>query len=140
MSCWMYKKKCLERSPEGYYGFIYCITDDAGKKYWGKKAFSHKRKRRLSKKARQGRLTRIEVSQVDSKWLNYWGSSKPFLDYIKSRGSTEGFAREIVKLCKDKQSLSYWEMATLVDNEVLFRDDTWNGCIGGKYYKTKIHK
>jgi hypothetical protein len=138
--CWMYKKKCLEKSPEGYYGFVYVITDDQGKKYWGKKAFSHKRKRRLSKKARQGRLTRIEVLQVDSKWLNYWGSCKGLLDYIKERGNTDGFTREVIKLCKDKASLTYWETVTLIDNEILFRADTWNGNILGKFFRGKVHK
>ena len=138
--CWMFKKKCLEKAPDGYYGFIYCITDDQGKKYWGKKAFSHKQKRRLSKKARMGRLTRVEVKQVDSKWINYWGSCRDLLEYISLRGSTEGFTREVIKLCKDKASLTYWETVTLIDNEVLFRDDTWNGNILGKFFKNKIHK
>lgn len=140
MSCWMYKKRCLEESPDGYYGFIYVITDDQGRKYYGKKAFSHKRKRRLSKKARQGRLTRIEIKEVDSNWINYWGSCKPLLEYIKQRGSTQGFTREVIKLCHDKQSLTYWEMATMVDQEVLFRDDCWNGNILSKFFKGKITK
>src|SRR5688572_16831905 len=122
--CWQYKKKCLETAPEGYYGFVYVITDDNGKKYWGKKAFLHRKKIKLSKKAKL--LTprkRFSITNGDSKWLDYWGSCKELLEYILVRGGTTGFTREVIKLCKDRQSLTYWETAILIDNEVLFRTD-----------------
>lgn len=138
--CWTFRGKCLEKAPDGYYGFVYCITDDQGKKYWGKKAFNHTVRRKLSQKDRIGTRKRIKVETVDSKWLGYWGSSKMLLDYIATLGSTEGFTREVVKLCRDRQSLTYWELVTLIDNKVLFRDDSWNGNILGKFFKGKIHK
>lgn len=138
--CWTYQGKCLEKAPDGWYGFVYCITDDQGKKYWGKKAFSHRVKKTLSKRARVGTRKRVKVEQVDSKWLGYWGSSKQLLEYINDRGSTEGFRRDIVKLCEDRQSLTYWELTTLIMNGVLFRDDTWNGNILGKFFKGKVHE
>lgn len=138
-NCWIHEGNCLENPPDGYYGFIYMIIDDTGKRYWGKKAFAHKRKTKLSKKARVGTRKRVQIKEVDSKWLSYWGSSKPLLEYIKERGSTDGFQRFIVKLCKDRQSLTYWELATLVENKVLFRDDCWNGNILSKFFKNKIH-
>ena len=44
-NCWIYKNKCLENPPEGYYGYSYLITDILNKKiYVGKKAFTHKKK------------------------------------------------------------------------------------------------
>lgn len=138
-NCWHYKGKCLEEPPSGFYGFIYCITDDKGKKYWGKKAFSHRKKTRLSKKARKITRKRVKITSVDSKWLSYWGSSKPLLEYISKNGS-KGFKREIIKLCKDRQSLAYWELAILIEQKVLFRDDCWNGNIAGRYFKNKIHE
>lgn len=140
MSCWLYNKKCLETPPEGYYGFIYLITDDKGKKYWGKKAFTHKTKTKLSKKARIGTRKKYNIGTKDSQWSKYWGSCKPLLAYISERGGTQGFKREIIKLCKDRQSLAYHEMKTLVDNNVLFRDDCWNGNVCAKYFKTNIHE
>lgn len=136
--CWKYKGKCLETPPEGFYGYIYVITDDKGKKYFGKKAFSHRKKTKLSKKARKVTRKRIKISSVDSGWLDYWGSCKPLLEYISENG-TKGFKREIIKLCKDRQSLAYWEISTLITEKVLFRDDTWNGNISGRYFKNKIH-
>ena len=140
--CWMQNGVCMEHAPEGYYGFIYCITDDKGRKYWGKKAFNHKRKTRLSKKAKLLAKTRKtwEIKQADSKWLSYWGSCRELLAYIAERGNTDGFTREVIKLCRDRASLSYWEVVTLIENEVLFSDNTWNGNIAGKYFRGKIHK
>ena len=49
------------------------------------------------------------------------------------------FKREILKLCKDKTNLSYWELVVQIYNNVLFID-TWNSNIGGKYFKGKIHE
>ncbi len=136
---WYYKGKPITSVPEGYIGFVYCITDDTGKKYWGKKAFTHKSKTKLSKKARVGTRKRYNIGTKDSQWLKYWGSSKPLLEYIKTSGTSK-FKREILMLCRDRQSLAYWEMVTLVENKVLFRDDCWNGNVCAKYFRGKIHK
>jgi len=138
MSCWLYKGKCLEVPPRGYYGFTYVITDDTGKKYYGKKAFSHRRKTKLSRKAQKIYGKRIKIEQVDSKWLNYWGSSKPLLEYIKSKG-TKDFKREVIKLCKDKSSLTYWETSLLFEKKVMF-EDSWNGHILSRFFKGRVKK
>jgi hypothetical protein len=140
INCWKFKGDCLNVPPSGFYGFIYCITDDQGREYFGKKAFAHRRKTKLSKKARQGTRKRIKIEEVDSKWLNYWGSCKPLLEYIETRGGTKGFTRTILKLCKDKQSLTYWEVHYLTQNNVLFRTDTWNSNILSRFFKGKIHQ
>lgn len=140
--CWIYQGECLETPPEGFYGFIYKITDNLGKVYFGKKAFEHNQKKVISKKARKesGTRKRIEKVKKDSGWLTYYGSSKPFLEYLDEFPNRRDMCkREIVKFCKDKASLSYWEMVIMVRENVLFRDDCWNGNISGKYFKGKIH-
>lgn len=139
--CWMFKGDCLKRQPDAGYGFIYVITDDQGKKYYGKKAFIHKKKTTLSKRTRAKLKTRARyrISYEDSKWLDYWGSCKPLLEYIKERGGTHGFKREIITICANRSSLAYWEVATLIENKVLFREDCWNGNVCAKYFKGKIH-
>lgn len=139
----MYGGVCLETPPDGYYGFIYKITDDQGKVYYGKKAFEHSKKKVISKRARKlsGTRKRIERSKVDSGWMDYWGSSKAFIEYLDQHYHSRNFCtREILMLCKDKASLAYWEMSFLVRENVLFRDDCWNGNISGKYFKGKIHE
>lgn len=141
-NCWIMNGKCLSTPPEGYYGFIYKITDNEGRVYFGKKAFEHNKKTKLSKKARKATRKRISRTKVDSGWLDYYGSSKFLIAYLDEKPNVRyGLCeREIIKLCKDKASLSYWEMVTLVQNNVLFRNDCWNGHISGKYFKGKIHE
>lgn len=136
---WIYKDEPLQEAPSGYYGFVYVISDDKGKLYYGKKAFTHRRKTKLSKKARKETGRRIKVDQKDSGWKDYWGSSKPLLEYIKKRKNTMKFSRTVLKLCRNKASLSYWETHYLFSEYVLFRD-SWNSNILGRYFKNKIHE
>jgi hypothetical protein len=135
---WIYNNKKFS-DPKDYYGFIYKITDDTGKIYIGKKAFTHRTKKKLSKVNRQLTGKRISIQYTDSGWKEYWGSSKPLLEYIDKQG-LKGFRKEILKLCYDKASLAFWEVKYLIDYEVLFREDCWNGNISGKFFKGKIHQ
>lgn len=135
---WIFKKKEIRVAPKGFYGFVYVIIDDKGTPYWGKKAFQHKRKRRLGKKARKSTRKRVVVEHKDSGWKDYWGSCKPLLEYIKKRGSTEGFQRIILKFCKDRQSLSYWETHYLFTEKAIFID-SWNGHVL-RFFKGRIHE
>lgn len=139
-NCWIMNDKCFTSPSKDWYGFIYKITDPYGKVYFGKKAFEHKQKKVLSKKARKlsGTRKRIERTTKDSGWLNYWGSSRPFLEFLESSKCHNFCTREIIKLCKDKSSLAYWEMAIMVQENVLFREDCWNANISGRYFKGKI--
>lgn len=136
---WLYDNKPFDEiDSSGYEGFVYCITDNLGRKYIGKKAFSHRNKVKLSKKARVGTRKRVEIKTKDSGWKDYWGSSKELLAYISEVG-TEGFKREILKLCFNKQSLAYWEAYYMFTLNVLFSDNYWNGNVLGKFFKGKIH-
>lgn len=135
---WTYKGKNVTSPPPGWYGFVYRIIDEKGKVYYGKKAFSHKRKTKLSKKLRRETGKRVRIDQKDSGWQAYFGSCKPLQEHIKARGGTQGFKREILKFCKDKMSLSYWETYYLFKEQVLFKD-TWNGHVL-RFFKGRIHK
>jgi len=143
-NCWLYKGKCLETPPEGYYGYIYLIVTDYNTEneryYIGKKAFTHSSKKRITKKVIKETGTRKRVERVskDSGWLSYYGSCKPLLEHIKGKEHT--VRRYILKLCEDKQSLAYWEAHYLFKNEVLFNDSYWNGNILSKFFKGRISK
>ncbi len=142
-NCWIMDGKCLYDKPEGFVGYIYHIQDDQNRHYWGKKLFEFSKKKILSKKARKesGTRKRIERSKIQSDWLDYWSSSKELLEYIAMANPNKlGFKREIIKLCKNKESLSYWETAILIQNNALFREDCYNGNINGKWFKGKIHE
>ena len=140
-NCWIYNKECILEPIPGYAGFIYRITHydkttNRLKFYYGKKIFLHKKKSKLSKKARGKSRKRVQVKSVDYKWLNYWGSCKPLLEYIKIHG-TSGFRREILYLCKNKSEMSFKETELLFKMDVLYRDDCWNSHIG-HFYKTTV--
>lgn len=139
-NCWLYDGKCLENPPEGYYGFVYRITDYNGDMYLGKKAFTHKRKTKLSKKARKGTRKRVKVTQIDSKWLTYWGSCKPLLQFkaVADEMNMGVFKREIVCLCKTRQELNYRELEVLIKEDVLFKGNYWNGNIMSRFFRGKI--
>lgn len=142
-NCWIYEGKCLEEPPEGYYGFIYCITEKStGKKYWGKKALVHNFKKTISKKARiasDNPKKRIERTTKDSGWKDYFGSCKPLLAYIEEIGEDK-FTREIIKFYPDKQNLAYGELVLLIENKVLFREDCWNKNVLAKFFAGKIYE
>jgi hypothetical protein len=143
---WLFQKKPFlqqdyEKIKEECYGFLYKITAFAEGKYtyyWGRKAFTHTKRSKLSKKARVGTRKRIKVEKIDSKWEVYKGSSKPLLKYLDENPEAL-LIKEIVLFCKTRSDLTYRETELLIDEDVLFRDDCWNGSVGGKWYRGKIN-
>lgn len=119
---WKYKNEPLKKIPENAYGFVYRITDKEGKMYIGKKNFFIKKGKRL----------------VESNWKKYWGSNEELLKKLKNEIYKSACKREILKICYDKISLTYWEMAIMVMDGVLFSDNYYNGNILGKFYKGKV--
>lgn len=140
-NCWMLEgEKCLEFSPS-WYGFVYKITNlDNGWIYIGRKAFEHSQKKTISKKARKlsGSRKRVERVKKDSGWQDYFGSSEYLLKDLEENGYN--CKREILKLCKDKVSLNYHEIVYMIKENVLFRNDCYNGSVGGKWFKNKVHE
>lgn len=124
------------------YGYIYITTNTlTGKFYIGKKAYLHKRKKKLTKKElaeikTRGRKPVYKIEYVDSDWKNYYGSSKELLDDIKLLGK-ENFKVEIIRECKGRKSLSYWEVYYQFFYNVLEKD-TYNGNILGRFYKKDV--
>lgn len=124
------------------YGFIYITTNLlTGRWYIGKKAYSHRRRKKLTKKelaaiTTKGRKPIYKYVDVDSGWKEYFGSSLELKDDIEKYGK-ENFKVEILRECEDKVSLSYWEVYYQMVLEVLFKD-TYNGNIAGKFFKGKI--
>lgn len=137
-NCWFWKNKCLKNPPDGYYGFTYFITDkkNNNKIYVGKKAFTHKSKKVLSKKAKQlpeNKGKRVIRGTKDSGWQNYFGSSKELLEQVKLHGE-HNFKREILEFAVSKSDLTLKEIEAQVKYNVL-RVDSYNLWIGGRVYK-----
>jgi hypothetical protein len=130
---------------EDWYGFVYKITNlKTGKFYIGKKVFFYNKKKKLTKKeiaalpSSPGRKPSSKVIVEESDWKNYWGSSKPLQKDIKELGE-ENFQCQILKLCKTKKQLSYWEIHFQCVNEVLICPGlSYNENISGKYFSKDL--
>ena len=122
---WYYNNELFETTPEEYQGFVYQITElHTNKKYIGKKNFWKPKVLPINKTRKRRVRTRIE-----SDWKEYYSSSNEVCKLVEERGQ-EGFKREILKLCKTKGEMSYYEAKLQFDHNVLFSDDYYNNFIG----------
>lgn len=118
---WMYNDAALETEPDGFVGFVYLITElSTGKKYVGKKLFWKPVYRKVKGKRKK--------SLAPSDWKEYHGSSKNLQEAIEENGK-ENYKREILRLCKTKGEMSYFEAKEQFDRDALIRDDYYNGII-----------
>ena len=141
---WYLDDGSLEIFPEeqinGYYGFVYIITNlETNKFYIGKKAFTHNKKKKLTKKeiaehTGAGRKPTTRVDKVDSGWKLYYGSSKELLADVKLLGEDK-FERVIRKFAKNKKQLTFFELEEQIIHGVLFNDNSYNDNIAGKYFR-----
>ena len=141
---WHLDDGSLEIFPEdqinGYYGFVYIITNlKTNKFYIGKKAFTHNKKKKLTKKeiaehTGAGRKPTTRVDKVDSGWNNYYGSSKELLADIKLLGA-DILERVIIHFAKNKNQLTFLELQEQIIHNVLFTDNSYNDNIAGKYFR-----
>ena len=132
---WYYESKEYDETPEEYQGFVYLITElDTGKKYIGKKNFW--RPKVLPKNSKRNRRVR---TRVESDWRKYFGSNKEVQALVESNG-IENYKREILRLCKTKGEMSYYEAKLQFENDVLLRDDYYNEFIGCKIHSRHLKK
>ena len=111
---WLYNgEEFTEEQAEGYYGFVYLITNlITGQKYVGRKYFT----RRNRKKQPNSTRKKVVVSQSD--WKDYWGSSKILHADIEKYGK-ENFKREILSLHEQRRDVNYQELVEQVERKVL---------------------
>ena len=129
---WYYKDKEFNETPEEFQGFVYIITDiNTGRKYIGKKNFWKPKILPKTKKRKRRVRTRTE-----SDWRSYFGSSEEVKILVEER--SEDFKREIIRLCKSKGEMTYFEMKEQFDRDVLFREDYYNEFIGGKIHSKHL--
>ena len=126
---WILNNEEFNITPEEYQGFVYQITElDTDTKYIGKKNFWKPKTLPITKKRKRRVRTRTE-----SDWREYYGSSDEVRRLVESRGQDK-FKREIIRLCKTKGEMSYYEAKMQFDNDVLFRKDYYNNFIGCKIH------
>ena len=109
--------------PADYFGFVYIIKNKNNNKiYVGKKVFWNNVKTKLTK-----------ITQKESNWKLYWGSSKDLTEDLKTQG-TSNFEKKILKLCKTKKEMTFFEMYYQCKYDVL-TTSSYNDNILGKFYR-----
>lgn len=108
-------------------GFVYEIQNKTNNKYYiGKKLFT-----KAGYKQIKGKKKKI---RKESNWKDYYGSNAELIEDVKKHGK-HNFTRHILKLCKSKGELSYWEAKYQFNNDVLYDKESYNTWI-----QCKIHK
>ena len=126
---WHYKNMLFEETPENYQGFVYEITElRTGKKYIGKKNFW--KPKTLPKNSKRKRRIR---TRVESDWRSYFGSSGILNQLVEEQGD-QNFKKVILKLCKTKGEMSYYEAKLQFEKDVLFKEEYYNEFIGCKIH------
>jgi hypothetical protein len=109
---------------EGYYGFVYQITDNVNrKKYIGRKYFT-----KAGYKTVKGKRKKI---RKDSDWMDYWGSNTKLKEQVELHGK-DRFDREILRLCKTRSETNYYELCFQIHCQVLLSDEWYNEWITAK--------
>ena len=132
---WYYENNIYDKTPDDYQGFVYIITElDSGKKYIGKKNFW--RPKTLPKNSKRARRVR---TKVESDWREYYGSNQKLQLLVEQRGESN-YKRTILRLCKTKGEMSYYEAKLQFEFDVLLREDYYNEFIGCKIHSRHIKK
>ena len=114
----------LEENVDLPYGFIYKITNLTNdKKYIGKKQCQSIKKRPPLKGKKNKRHEKIETD-----WKTYTSSSNELNKDLEQLGKGS-FKFEILRWCDSKWELSYYEARLQFKEEVLLRNDYYNGII-----------
>lgn len=131
---WYYEDKEFNETPEQYHGFVYMITElETGKKYIGKRNFWKPKTLPVTKTRKRRVKTRVE-----SDWRNYYGSSAEVKLLVEKHG-VESFKREILRLCKTKGDMSYYELKYQMELDVLLKpDEYYNAFVGAKIHRKHL--
>ena len=133
---WYYDNKPFEPNEEDIQtlvGFVYVIEEKTtGMKYIGKKGFWRSKILPVTKSRKRRKHTLVE-----SDWATYYGSNTLLKENVKEQGE-DIYNRVILRLCKTKGEMSYFEAKEQFDKDVLLRDDYYNAFIGCKIHSKHL--
>jgi hypothetical protein len=130
---WLYDDKPVDEPElENYIGFVYVIENKTDNRmYIGKKLLKFKRTKKI-----KGRNKKVSV---DSDWKKYWGSNKNLQEDVLELGEDK-FQRKILRLCKSKGEMNYYEAKYQFELGVLESDQYYNDAIMVKVHRSHIKK
>ena len=128
---WTYNQQVLSEIPEGYYGFVYNITNIlSNKQYIGKKFFYSQKQRQVKGKKKK--------YKAESDWKDYYGSNEELKNDVELYGK-DNFSRTILHLCKTKGECSYYEAKyQFQENVLLFPELFYNSWIMCKVHRKHL--
>ena len=133
---WYFNDKKFEPTHDelsSWVGFVYELEDKSnGKKYIGKKLLWSKRKL-PPLKGKKRKRTQIK----ESDWKDYYGSNDEVKNIVEAHGG-DRFIRRVLRLCKTKGELSYYEAKEQFDRDVLFDPMYYNEFIGLKVHSKHL--
>jgi len=130
----------LSDMPEGTIGFIYKITNGETNEYYiGKKNVLSVTKRKFGKK---------EIAQLTDKRIKHWEYVTKESDWKNYRSSNsvvkmwEGdrIKLEILRFCKSKKSLTYYELQEQFAHDVLGDSNALNDNLLGKFFRKDLEE
>lgn len=122
----------IQQFPDKTFGFIYLITNLIDKKYYiGCKMVE----KTIKRKPLKGK-TKRRIEKTESNWKEYTGSSTELNKDIERLGK-ENFKFQIIDFAFSKSHLKLLELLYQLANNVLFRDDFYNGIINVRLGKIK---
>lgn len=130
---WLYDDTPVDESSlESYIGFVYVIENmNNSRLYIGKKLLKFKRTKKV-----KGKNKKI---LVDSDWKSYWGSNKVLQEDVKELGETK-FTRKILRLCKNRGEMNYYEAKYQFELGVLESDRFYNDAIMVRVHRSHLRK
>jgi len=129
-----------------YEGYVYMTTFiDTNRHYIGKKNFFHNINVKLGKKeiaalpSSRGRTPSKKKVTKESDWKTYYGSAQEIKDLLKVT-LRDRIIRSVIRLCKSKKELTYYECKYLFQYGVLEPEHPHyiNDNIQGRFFKKDL--
>lgn len=129
---WVYENKPIEEIPEGAIGFVYEIHNTInGRRYIGKKNFFFSKTKQV-----KGKKKKIKV---ESDWKTYYGSNKDLQDHVALYGEHR-FERKIMKICRTKGEMTYYETKYIFATDAVISEDYYNDWVMCRVRKNHVKK
>lgn len=127
---WVYNKKSLKEIPEGVVGFVYQIKNiRTGMLYLGKKGFFFSKTKQVKGKKKR--------TKVESDWRDYYGSNKQLQEHVNIFGQDK-FERTILRMCKSKGEMSYFETKYIFEADAIISEQYYNEWCSCKINKSHL--